>query len=70
MACSSASICYSGRPATGGTFTDFRAGSTGVLQSACRRLPAHLRSRRLIVRSDLDSNVSDMRTNGKFIFLY
>lgn len=65
MACSSASICYPATPATGGTSTAFRAGSSGVLLSSRRRFSTRFRTwKRLIVRSDLDSNVSDMRNNG------
>ena len=73
MACSSASICYPGTSATGGGGNNrsFLTGSgpAGVLISG-RRLgvSTQLRCRRSIVRSDLDSNVSDMRNNGKSHF--
>lgn len=64
MACSSASICYPATSATGGISTAFRPGSSGVLFSGRRRFSTHLRTWRLIARSDLDSNVSDMRNNA------
>ncbi|CDP08546.1 unnamed protein product [Coffea canephora] len=69
MACSSASICYPGTSATGGGGNNrsFLTGSgpAGVLISG-RRLgvSTQLRCRSSIVRSDLDSNVSDMRNNA------
>lgn len=65
MASSSASICYPATPATGGTSLAFRTGSSGVLLSSRRQVSTRLRTwRRLIVRSDLVSNVSDMRNNA------
>lgn len=69
MACSSASACYPGTSATGGGGNNraFLTGSgpAGVLLSCRRReVSTQLRCGRSIVRSDLDSNVSDMRNNA------
>ncbi|KAL3516252.1 hypothetical protein ACH5RR_023154 [Cinchona calisaya] len=69
MAFSSVSISYPGTSATGGggNTRAFLAGSgtAGVLLSGRRRgLSTQLRCRRSIIRSDLDSNVSDMRNNA------
>ncbi|XP_019187856.1 PREDICTED: zeta-carotene desaturase, chloroplastic/chromoplastic [Ipomoea nil] len=59
-AASSASICF---PATR-KGTDFRSGSTGLLLRSGLRVSTGLRSRKSVIRSDLDSMVSDMSTNA------
>nr|ACF21785.1 zeta-carotene desaturase [Gentiana lutea]BAA88843.1 zeta-Carotene Desaturase [Gentiana lutea] len=62
MSCSSASLCYPGNPAAGRANKGFRRGNW---LSDCRPAVAvQLRCRRLTVRSDLDSNVSDMSVNA------
>lgn len=54
------SICF---PAT------FRSDSAGFLLSGLRP-STQLKAQRMVVRSDLDRNVSDMRTNGNFDLLF
>ncbi|XP_031103545.1 zeta-carotene desaturase, chloroplastic/chromoplastic [Ipomoea triloba] len=59
-AASSASMCF---PATR-KGTDFRSGSTGLLRRSGFRVSTRLTSRKSVIRSDLDSMVSDMSTNA------
>lgn len=60
MASSSASLCFP----PNGKRTGFRCGSAGLCN---RRVSStQFRTRRFIIRSDLDSNVSDMSNNGNF----
>nr|GMD45258.1 zeta-carotene desaturase, chloroplastic/chromoplastic [Ipomoea batatas] len=44
--------------------TDFRSGSTGLLRRSGFRVSTRLTSRKSVIRSDLDSMVSDMSTNA------
>lgn len=60
---SSASVCLPATPVTGKGI-DFRPGSIGWLVPSSFRLSARCASRRSMVRSDLDSMVSDMTTNA------
>ncbi|CAI9102537.1 OLC1v1000823C1 [Oldenlandia corymbosa var. corymbosa] len=66
MACSSASLSYPGTSAAGGNRTAFLTGSGpgGVLLTGRQRVLAQLRFRKAVIRSDLDTNVSDMRNNA------
>nr|GLL37190.1 zeta-carotene desaturase, chloroplastic/chromoplastic [Ipomoea trifida] len=59
-AASSASMCF---PATR-KGTDFRSGSTGLFRRSGFRVSTRLTSRKSVIRSDLDSMVSDMSTNA------
>nr|BAI47574.1 zeta-carotene desaturase [Ipomoea sp. Kenyan] len=59
-AASSASMCF---PATR-KGADFRSGSTGLLRRSNCRVSTRLTSRKSVIRSDLDSMVSDMSTNA------
>ncbi|CAH9073493.1 unnamed protein product [Cuscuta epithymum] len=63
VSASSASICL---PATSlaGKGADFRSGSTGLLLRSSFRVSTRLTSRRPVIRSDLDSMVSDMTMNA------
>lgn len=69
MACSSACLYYPGTSGAGRNRTAFlsRLGPAGILLTGHQLVLAQLRCRRAIVRSDLASNVSDMRTNGEVL---
>ncbi|KAL3537849.1 hypothetical protein ACH5RR_001215 [Cinchona calisaya] len=66
MTCSSASICYPATSATVGNKRGLLAGSvpTGVILSSLLWVSTQLRNRRSIARSNLDSNVFNMRTDA------
>lgn len=60
---STTSLCFPATSAAGAR-TSFRTTDTFVRYRRSRQL-TRLKARKAVVRSDLDRDVSDMRTNGK-----